>query len=661
MPSYADLPNKESFTETINEIVELKSARKYLYETNIGRVDHKKSAIDNLRDRVANFREVARNLQSAITLENNRTFVTEDAEYISGQIKANASRGDYEIEILELAQRQLLVSELIPSDLELPNSLIEVKRDEENITFEFAGGSPRSLARSLMDASKGAFSANIVRRSAEESYFIIQANQGGYKNRFNLRLDTGEVFKKLKLFEPVPPIIKTLINSEGLAVSAANTTAETVLPLDRSVDYLKSQNVFFKVTPIPPSAATTKTEEDTIDSLSTDVSTGTPKVANVSDATNQGIVQLNGNNDGGVVTGEALLKQLADANEPLLELSYTIAEESKQKIFTWKNVSKGRLWINDINLQAKFNKNVNLVSAKFLQNSQGIDYSISDWWEQLYNTNQDSFTPVNEQRKPTKTKFKFYSIEMEQDGNEVVDLIEGVTLNLLKKKEGPVRFSVAGNDSSYTRQIINFINEYNFTMDLINLYLAPSIEELSADDLDGKYQDKVGMLASEVNVRRMKEKMQSIMQDSYVIDPTERKIYLQEFGLKVFISFAKPYHINGSKIEINEDTLNRKVSQYGDKVKILFRYDENRDFVPDGGFAYLMDRLLTEYLGPTSFFSLTEKSLEREKKLLERSLDAENKKIANYREKLEFDFAKVKQIQEQQKQMNSWFNSMQKN
>lgn len=682
MPSFIDLPQKEEFSETIDEIIKLRSKRKYIFETNINNNATRKKALGILKERLDFLRQSARELYSTVSSINNRAFFTEDPAFITGEVKPNAPVGDYEIEILKLGDKQLLISDPLPDKITLPESRIEIEIEDEKIFFDFQGGDAKSFVRNFNEASKGYFTANWIRKSEDESYFVVQANQVGEAHRLNLRKDSGEAFVALKLLKAKPPIIKTFIDIKSLTEMGWTTYKEGntagviippgvipnlklsnhikvgstvtnqgvelgVIPLDLTVNFLETQHVFFKIDMLSPKSffKNDKVKPNLGYDESNELSISRLNTTNeISKISNQHLVEP---------SQKKIIQGLKMQNEPIMVLKYFAEGEERTKIFTWNNVYDGRIWINDSRLGAGLDKTVMFRSIKFINDSE-YPYIVGKWFRSLYDTNQDKYLPVNEKSSPSKVEFRFYSIDMERESAVVDDLIDGVTLNLLKVKNEPVRFSVQNYIEGYNQQIKNFIGQYNYTLDFINLSLAPGKEELVLDQIESGMEEMIGVFNSETSIQRLKDKMKEILQKGYLLEKNEREVYLQEVGIKVFNPLSKPYHINSSKIELDEEVLQAQLLKYGDEIKNLFRYDKNKDYTPDDGFAYLMDKLLREYLAPNSIFTLMERSLDKEKDSLNKSLDTEQKRIDSYREKLESDFAKVKQVRERQKQLEKW-------
>lgn len=682
MPSFIDLPQKEEFSETIDEIIKLRSKRKYTFETNINNNATRKKALGILKERLDFLRQSARELYSTVSSINNRAFFTEDPDFIKGEVKPNAPVGDYEIEILKLGDKQLLISDPLPDKITLPESRIEIEIKNEKIFFDFQGGDAKSFVRNLNKVCKGYFTANWIRKSEDESYFVVQANQIGEAYRFNLRKDSNEIFATLKLLKAKPPIIKTFIDIKSLTeigwapykeeniagviippsvmpdlnfsnhIEVGSTVPNQgiepgVMPLDLTVDFIETQHVFLKIDILSPQSLfkNNKVETNLGHGESNGLSISHLNVTNeISKISNQHLIKSN---------QEKIIQELKIQNKPIMVLEYFAEGEERTKTFTWNNVYDDRIWINDSRLGAGLDKTVVFRSIKFINDSK-YSYIVGKWFRSLYNTNQDKYLPVNEKSSPSKVEFRFYSIDMERESAIVDDLIDGVTLNLLKVKDEPVRFSVQNYIEGYNQQIKNFVGQYNYALDFINLSLAPGKEELVLDQIESGMEAMIGVFDSETSIQRLKDKMKEILQKGYLLKENEREVYLQEVGIKVFNSLSKPYHINASKVELDEERLQTQLLKHGDEIKNLFRYDQNKDYVPDDGFAYLMDKLLREYLAPNSIFTLMERSLDKEKDSLEKSLDAEQKRINSYREKLESDFAKVKQVRERQKQLEKW-------
>ncbi len=608
-----DIDSRENFNDTIDRLVELKSNKSQLIQEEIDGNKDKIFAIDDLQKKVQVLDTSTKRLYDKFADIQDFALESSDESVLSGKATAAATKGSYELEVLNLAEKQILQSEKIASDLNIPSGNIKFKVADEEFDFDYKGGSPEDFARVLTKNSNDTIEASFVKITPEESYFILQAKRGGEKNKIIVLEDKKRLLEKVGIFKKQPPLYKKLVNYNDIVeeynLSVTNKLVaikqenQITIPINQEVNFQDIENIFFEFsTANPPSF---------------------------------------------------------DEETPIAFIEYTKAGSKKKKAIPYKKSVKGYVVLNEYFLNSSIEPEVYLDNITLVNSSYNNQFYYGTIWKVVKRKEDQRFLPTKVVSNPTPSRFKFHSLVIERDSNVIDDFLPGVTLNLHKKSDKKVAVIVKSKEADFLQKVVDFINSFNIVMETINIYSAPTLEDLgvSEEQLGKDLKNRVGILKSESVIIRLKGKLREKMTKVYALN-AKTKIITSQIGLKSVFNFSQPYDIDVDKIEFEQETFSAYEKSSNSNLRQLFGYDSNQDRIIDSGLAYEIEKLLENYLKSNTFFTLMKENLRSQNNFLGTSLESEERNLTQYREELEVSFSKLESARKEQKNLQNWLEGL---
>ena len=211
------------------------------------------------------------------------------------------------------------------------------------------------------------------------------------------------------------------------------------------------------------------------------------------------------------------------------------------------------------------------------------------------------------------------------------------------------------DDKEISEAIFNFIGQYNNCLEILNAVLSTKeVGDAVREDLKEKY----GLFKREYAIQTLKSKLRRSITSAYKTSSGEALSLLIQVGMSPLFFLGNPNHIDGGKIDFDEEKYKEAFTEFQFVVGELFGYDSDNDNIVDTGCAYELERLLKAYTGPRSVFVSQRNINERRIKDIEQKIVAKEKSVENERDKLHRDFRDLEAAQRQQESMGSWFEAL---
>ena len=199
-------------------------------------------------------------------------------------------------------------------------------------------------------------------------------------------------------------------------------------------------------------------------------------------------------------------------------------------------------------------------------------------------------------RRASNALLKLDDIEIERKTNsDLDDIIDGVTLQLTKTGEMPVKLSIAPDNETPKKQIISFVEAYN---ELVAF--ATDNSEAKKDTKVGDYKQNLaesGILVSNATVRSLLNGLRMRVSSAYpaVREPNYHTLHSIGIHTGAIGSKWEDPELKRGYLQIDENKLIEALSQYSEAVQELFSLDKNGDRRPDSGYAHETIEFLEPY------------------------------------------------------------------
>lgn len=214
----------------------------------------------------------------------------------------------------------------------------------------------------------------------------------------------------------------------------------------------------------------------------------------------------------------------------------------------------------------------------------------------------DKTPPEAEQRKifpnllrpAQNAKLKIDGIDISRKSNSALtDIIEGVTLNLLKTSADNVETEILNDNEAAKKQVLSFVKAYNEL-----LQFAEEAAKSAKVKEAGKYQEmrkESGVLATNATIRQLINGLKIHTSNAY---PSAREPHIRtltQIGISTGAIGAKREDVIKGYLEVDEAKLVQMLAEHPTAVKELFSIDTNGDLRIDNGYAHVTENFLEPY------------------------------------------------------------------
>ncbi|WP_061232274.1 flagellar filament capping protein FliD [Leptospira noguchii] len=631
MPAFT-IPGLSSGQDTnliVKKLVELeaKPIRRLEQQNSFNKAQSK--AWSDLKTVTTDLQEKTRALISFTAPFAMKSIVSEPEGIISGDASRSASSGKRRIEIKELATSHQISGEKTDVNKQIPVGKFKIFSGDSEKEIEFSGGTIRDLASSIKISAAGLVNTGLVKVDGDNYVLTLTATSSG-KDR------------KLK-FE----------DSNGV-LQAANLVGATE-PADPS----KELNFF-------PEADQIQVFQPEKYGIPSDFK----PVFKEENGKKWIEIASVGSFQFGIPTTEfkkntkiELTTSTEFAPEDKLELGILYKENDKEKmIFETASKENGKVILNLKNFPSG-----QKVHKILLANSSGKTI-ILDSFHIIIPGEFKGAKPSKEITEAKDAVFLVDGIEVNRPKNEgLTDVLDGVSLNLHKKTEGPVNIDIKTDSDRGIEMIKEFVAAYNT---VLKFSKESTAVDKNATVQDGKEEGaeigqsfwegktKTGLLSGEHTVIRLIAGMKTVASSSYPVSGENPVRMLSDIGINTGKVGSKWADIQDGFLILDEDKLRSKLAENPDSVRNLFAIDTNLDARMDTGVGVdLLEHIkpYTQYAGGL---------VSGKVKMLEEQVADNNKKIkefenhlVSYEKKLKSKFLYMEQGVGKNKAVGAYLNN----
>jgi len=632
MPQIYNLPgttNNIDIKDIIDKLVKAEGKRIDKFKADKVFLNKKKSALVELNNKLKALDETAKGLygfrspfEDKIAISNNEHVLTATATRVAVPSEIN-------IKVLQLAKNERIVSDSIPDDRVFNSMPIHINIGKKDVEINFEGGNLSDLVDAINKQGKDYVIAKIARDTENSSVLILETKNTGEKYRISLDdKNTLELFKKIGLFQEregfslktdfekdkftsITPESK-LILTDGIL--SLKPKAKIYYNFDKAISMKDSIYISVKIKakniPVVEKKEIKWPELGGIGKIKVkdiEIEGGKPinklKPLEIKKPPPQvidnGILAVN-------VNGEFQKKEIPDLSDEFKEYKFRITELVRGVTSIDKIA-----FIND-----STNREIEIKDLKIIDTETG-----------------SGVFPKHVVQQPRNSIIEVDGIRVERDGNEINDVIKGVTLNLNDTSKEPVHLQIDRDYEKITKKIVDLIEKYNDVIKFIN--------ENTKIAASGSLTEKndVGILSGDFTVSGIKTKLQLLMMNPYPTDKGRELNLLAQIGISMGKSGSSWNEIKGGYLQVDEDKFIDAFKRYPDEIKQLFGSDTNHDMIIDNGVAYSLDKTLKGYTHSQSgVITYKIKNTNTEIEDQNKKIEDWNEHLDNYRKELERKF-----------------------
>ncbi|GAB4433869.1 MAG: hypothetical protein OHK0011_16990 [Turneriella sp.] len=241
-------------------------------------------------------------------------------------------------------------------------------------------------------------------------------------------------------------------------------------------------------------------------------------------------------------------------------------------------------------------------------------------------------------RPAQNAKLKIDGIDISRKSNSGLnDIIEGVSLNLLKTSEENVETEILNDNDAAKKQVLAFVKAYNEL-----LQFSEEVAKTARIKEAGKYREmraESGILATNATIRQLINGLKMHTSNAY---PANREPYIRtlaQIGISSGAIGGKREEVTKGYLEVDETKLSQMLAENPAAVKELFAIDTNGDLRVDNGYAHVTENFLEPFTRFTrGLISEQIKSNQERVKQLDRDIRRQEEHVKTYEAKLKTKF-----------------------
>ena len=624
--------NTDKIVDKLMELERIPLDRK---ETELGTYEDEKKIWQDLSSNLTKLSDAAKDLYGANNPFNERTAVSSNEKVLTATAERGAIEQEKTITVLKKASADRFLSDSVDEDYEAPSGTYSFAIGDEEVSFNFRGGSLKRLAERINSRAQGLIRAQVIKDTPDTTVMLIESTKEGLENKLTFKEGAAIEFAVssgiLKRSDSSLRIIPPEVSGDSILTSALEN-GETLLKPGASGQ--------IDVSPAAKDNGSLVLEfQVTINNIEEDTWVP-PAPPTGPDAPDAGGIDFKGIS----ITNSGTEIELPEWQAPLPPekiIDFEVFTSVNSRKETILPALKDTAQKQTISIElSKLGGEIS--TLKFTNNNTYKEISISDI--KIYDPNaRGEWIPAKPVEEAANAKLEVDGIEIIRNSNTIDDLVPGVTLTIKGEDDEPVDLKIEPDAELIKDSIIKYIGNYNRVqadLGILTSSDAALISELDyfTEDEKEKAYERLGHFQGDSTLIQMKSRLQLIMMEPYKAENDDTLKLLSQIGISTN-STGFGGGINSSKLrgymEINEDKLDSSLATNIEGVKDLFGLDTDGDFIIDTGAAYKAQAFMKPYTGPNGIIAYRITNLDSR-------IDRTERDIASYELKLEDKEAELK-------------------
>ena len=550
-------------------------------ENTVTRLETERGYWQDIGRRINSLRDSARQLFSFQNPFSDRIVRSGDESIISGTARRDTIEQERSFTVKQVAQADRFLSTPLEENFRVESGTYSFAVGKDEVSFEFRGGTLREFTDALNRRGRDKIQSSIVTVIPGTRSLLIESKITGAENRLvfsgaALALGertgmTGRANDSRIDFTDEALDVKAGASSQIPINFEVPSTGNWVLKFDVSTE-VRSPNPTAISRPPPgpsiPSAGSISYGGIVIqnDDTSVTLPAWTPPIP-PRRVDNMGILSLT----------------LSDGSSMELP-SITDSPNFNGYQFSLDSLAPGR----------------SIVSMNIVNDNTHRDVSVQN--VQIFDPDAlGGIRPLNAVSVAQDAIVSMEGIEIRRSGNEITDLIPGVTINVREASNRPVRLTVEPDREAVKDSIISMVGNYNRLMAEINVLtrnderLVDELSYLTKEERDD-YLKRLGSFSGDSSLMQMRNSLMRITSSPYPTSEEQDLALLAQLGVGTDVrrsGASAGYDASRLRgyLEIDEKVLDAAIVSKLPAIKQLFASDTTGDLLPDTGLAYSIDVL----------------------------------------------------------------------
>ena len=642
--------------------VELQPIKKMQMEIEIS--GHRKTALEILNASLKDLEKASRDLYGFRASYEDKDVTSSATHVITATANKLADKAEHRIEVLDMAANHIIASDEISDDTQVKSGRFSIRVGDDSYNVNFRGGSLKSLQERIDEFASDRISTSLMKTSGGKSVLSLTSKISGKKGEISLSGDmdflksvgfAGGTKSKDVLGANVSFERKYFSSYSGKEdpgnqygnIQIEDNGGKLKLSGPLWQEYLLPVPVSVKGDSVLKFSFTHKDKEKEVEESSEPfrVNLGPEEKTVISDIELKGYNisrERPGEQKDGKKTFESLLGVgivSIDANGKRFEKLYSMEKDASEK----QSLAIGKDFAGK-----KLNKIIFYCNDGI---SEFADASVS-----ASDETGNSHEPKNVIAKATDARMLINGIEVTREKNDdLTDVIKGLSLNIKSTSSSPVSLNVGQDIKPALDKIKVFVETYNKYIDL-HLELT-KIEPSSRPGDYGANKNKNGLFVGDMVLIRLQNTLKTTLSTAYPNRAETPIRLLSQIGISSGRINSGWSNIKEGKLIIDEELLQKTISENPEGVRMFFGFDSDGDNREDNGMAFMLNKQLEAYVGTGKNIISTKIALEDE--IIKTSNDRIARKednVKQYEDKLRRKFSTMEKAMSGANAQKAWMN-----
>jgi len=569
-------------------------------QNEIDNLNNEKKVWQDISVRMSRLQDSAKLLYGFENPFNNKIASSENDSILTATATREAVEEVKEFTILQTAKVDRFMSDSLSDDFEVDDGVFKFQIGEEEIEFNFNGGSLNELADNINRKAGDFLNASIVNDTADTKVIIIESKITGAENPLIFLDGALDFGLKAGILEQSVSMQRDIEINQSAIAPWEKTLSPDFITINEGEITLRPQGEF-KIPINPPLAL----NPNVILELDISVKNLTADEYTVPSRPEGPDIPLPGGIDFGglhIENERSDIDMPAWTPPPLPEVI-----EDMQIMYMGSNGN-----LIPLTVISEGTQSYKIPLGELSGSIDTLYFRNRNTYKEITISNINIYDPTlrgDSVAKNPLTTAEDALIEMDgititRDTNEIDDLIPGVNITLKSESDEPVKLNIEVDREGIKEAIIEFVGFYNQLITQIDIltrndtgiientyFLEDSDRELAEQNL--------GILQGDITLSQMKSRLRTIISESYFTSGDLR--LLAQIGIST--DATQPGSGTGLNInklrgylEIDETKFDEVLEREPELIKELFGMDSDGDYVIDKGIAYTINTYIQPYI-----------------------------------------------------------------
>ena len=629
--------------------IDTKSMIDALMEPDRVRLRRQAEEVDVLRDQKNVWQEVrgrlnqldtaARGLYSFQNPFREKTATVGDPTALSATVTRDAARESHAFRVVQLARPDRFLSEPMDLGFQAPAGSYRFRVGEEEIRFDFKGGSLEELAETINRRAGKLLGARVIRNTANTRVFLLEGKKDGAGAAVELLDEAAAFGVKAGLLASAgrtleTPPLTSAVRPEGRPEGAEQTEIQLTPGASASLP--------FPAQPMPDTAVLEiRVRVTSIDQKAHEAPRPPqgPALAPSGRGTFQGHAVENEPSQFIMPRWEppAAPKRVDDLAFAAIETGGRTAALPPLEAREGEQVV--RVTVTDVA--------PGIDGLRFENRNTHREIVVSE--VRLYDpTARGEYQPVNPLSRAQDAILEMDGIAVTRSSNQIDDLLTGVNITVLKQTESPVDLRIDTDKETIKSKLIEFVGYYNQTLTSIDILSRTDrqiVEDANylGDQEREKALKQLGLLQGDLALNQLKNRLRQTIVTPYPTQLGPEMSMLVQVGIAT--DTGRPGAtgtLSGTKLrgylEIDEARLEEALARSPEAVAELFGSDTDRDFVIDSGVGFAISRDVRPFIQTGGLIAGRVGNIDTTVSRRERDIATANRQLEEKEERLRRDY-----------------------